>query len=184
MPSRQKLAPLAALAVAVVIVGLLVVLGGGGTKGESSSAFLLNKPAPTVRGDTFDGASFDLARRKGSWVVLNFFQSSCVPCKAEHPELVGFVEQQRSLGPAGAEFYTIVYDDDEQNVRDFFAEFGGEWPIIKDPNGEISVSFGVTKVPETWIVDPNGIIVRRYAGQVTSDGLARDLQQLRDASGL
>ena len=37
---------------------------------------------------------FDLARRKGSWVVLNFFNSTCAPCKAEHPELVEFTEQQ------------------------------------------------------------------------------------------
>jgi cytochrome c biogenesis protein CcmG/thiol:disulfide interchange protein DsbE len=181
---RPKLAPVVTLAVAAVMAGLLWVLASGGDDSTSASSFLIGRSAPAVVTETIDGEPFDLSRRKGSWVVLNFFQSSCAPCKAEHPELLTFVDQQRSL-PGGAEFYTIVFDERSlDDVRRFFAERGGDWPILLDEQGSISVSFGVPKVPETWIIDPNGVVMRRYAGMVAADQLAGDLQQLRDLSGL
>ena len=49
---------------------------------------LIGRPAPEATGTLDDGTSFDLSRRKGSWVVLNFFDPTCVPCIQEHPELV------------------------------------------------------------------------------------------------
>jgi cytochrome c biogenesis protein CcmG, thiol:disulfide interchange protein DsbE len=182
--SRRRVAPFAALAAAVALLGLVWVVAGDDDDTVVASSFLIGKPAPQVASELLDGDRFDLSRRKGSWVVINFFQSTCLPCKAEHPELVRFVDQQRVLGPQGAEFYTVVYEDSDPQVREFFDEFGGDWPIVRDADGAISVAFGVTKVPETWIIDPNGVVVRRYAGQVTAEGLALDLQRLRDASGL
>ena len=71
------------------VAALFVVLASGkAEKPDVTSSFLLGRPAPAVASTTLDGKPFDLSRRKGSWVVLNFFQSTCVPCKAEHPELV------------------------------------------------------------------------------------------------
>jgi cytochrome c biogenesis protein CcmG/thiol:disulfide interchange protein DsbE len=182
---RRRLAPWIALAVAGVLAALFVVLaaahGGGDT--ESSATPLMGKVAPAVSGVTLDGTPWDLGRRKGSWVVLNFFQSTCVPCKEEHPELVRFVEQQRRLGADGAELYTIVFSDDSvDSVRSFFAENGGDWPVVLDPRGSIGVEFQVNKVPETWIVSPEGIVVFRTISKVTADALSAQLQQFREAA--
>ena len=55
--------------------------------------------------------------------------------------------------------------------------------MVRDPDGSISVAFGVSQVPETWIIDPNGIIRQRIAGEITADGLAAMLQQFREARG-
>ena len=93
----MRLAPFIALAVAVVSAGLFVVLAGSKPSDETAETPLMGQPAPEAIGELADGAPFDLARRKGDWVVLNFFQSSCVPCQQEHPELV---EVRRR--PAGA----------------------------------------------------------------------------------
>ena len=64
---------------------------------ETADTPLLGRPAPDAVGELADGTDFDLARRKGSWVVVNFFDPECVPCVEEHPELVAFDEQERSL---------------------------------------------------------------------------------------
>ena len=179
----RRIAPLISLAVAALLAALFVVLANSkAEKPDVTSSFLLNKPAPAVVSTTLDGKTFDLSRRKGSWVVLNFFQSTCLPCKAEHPELVAFAAQQAGIAN-GAELYTIVKDDSDAAVSRWFAEHGGSWPIVKDDNGSIATDFGVAQVPETWIIDPSGIVARRYATTITADSLANELQLLRQAYG-
>ncbi len=66
-------------------------------------------------------------------------------------------------------------------MRTWFADNGGDWPIVDDPNGKIAVSLGVAQVPETWIVDPHGIIVQRIATQITADALSQTVQRWREA---
>lgn len=179
----KRLAPYIALVVAVVMALLFWVLAGskpGGT--ERTTSHLLGKAAPTVRSTTLDGQPFDLSRRKGSWVVINFFDSTCIPCRAEHPELIKFAEQQRSFGAEGAELYTFINRDNQAAVRRWFADNGGDWPVITDDDGHIGVTFGVAKVPETFIVDPAGTVVVYYGGAITADQLSAELQRMRDAS--
>jgi cytochrome c biogenesis protein CcmG/thiol:disulfide interchange protein DsbE len=181
---RRRIAPFIALAVALALAGLFVVLARA-KSGETDSAAtpLVGKPAPAAVGTTLDGQSWDLSRRKGSWVVLNFFQSTCVPCKEEHPELVRFAEQQRQLASDGAELYTIDFSDDSvSSVKSFFAENGGTWPVVLDPRGAIGVVFGVNKVPETWIVSPDGVVVFRTIAKITADGLSAQLDAFRKGS--
>jgi len=179
----RRLAPFISLAVAAVIAALFVVLANGkAEKPDVTSSFLIGRPAPAVASTTLDGKPFDLSRRKGSWVVLNFFQSTCLPCKAEHPELVAFAAQQKTILD-GAELYTVIKDDPDAAVAKWFDEHGGDWPIVKDDDGSIATAFGVAQVPETWIIDPSGVVVIRHATTVTADSLATELQQLRQAYG-
>jgi cytochrome c biogenesis protein CcmG/thiol:disulfide interchange protein DsbE len=107
----RRIAPYVVAVVAVLLAGLFVVLlTANPSSGETAASPLLGNPAPDVSGVYEDGGSFELSRRKGSWVVLNFFTHDCVPCIREHPELIEFVDQQRALGVDGAEFYSIVRD--------------------------------------------------------------------------
>lgn len=169
---RSRVAPFAALGIAVVLAVLFVVLAGAKRNDrESAQTALMDRPAPAAQGVLDDGTPFDLARRKGSWVVVNFFDSECAPCRAEHPELVGFAASQAANGPAGAELVTVVFGDDAEGVRTFFADNGGDWPIVFDDRGAIADAFGVTKVPETWIIDPDGFIRWRTIATVTTDQL-------------
>jgi cytochrome c biogenesis protein CcmG/thiol:disulfide interchange protein DsbE len=178
-----RLAPFIALGIAIALIGLVVLFVGADpdaprTDGRSP---LLGKPAPEAVGELDDGTPFDLSRRKGSWVVLNFFQSSCIPCIAEHPELVEFVDEQRGLGNQGVEFYSVVTGDTRKNVEEFFEREGGDWPVIYSEGDQITVAFGVAQVPETWVIDPQGVVQLRIQGEVTSGGLSVTLQQLREA---
>ena len=166
-----------------MLAGLFWVLAASDS-GPVDKAGILDSPqigraAPSVRGTTLDGEPFDLSRRKGSWVVLNFFWSGCLPCKAEHPQLVEFVDQQATFAD-GAEFYTIAQDiDSEADIRAFFEQRGGDWPVLKDENGSIFVSFGVSQVPETFIIDPSGVVRLRWAGEVDAITLSQLVQEQR-----
>jgi cytochrome c biogenesis protein CcmG/thiol:disulfide interchange protein DsbE len=182
---RRRRAPFIALAVTLVVGGLFAVLATSKSATSDPSGLidssLLGKAAPAVRSTTLDGGVFDLAQRKGSWVVLNFFNSTCAPCRAEHAELVNFVDQQAQLGADAAEFYTVLqYDDSVNDVKAFFLNHGGSWPIVRDDDGAVNVAFGVAKVPETWVIDPSGIVRLRWAGMVTAEQLATLVQQERD----
>lgn len=154
--------------VGLVLVAFFVVLAVSKPRGDAEvSSPLIGNPAPAVQSTLINGGDFDLARRKGSWVVLNFFNSTCVPCRNEHPELVKFAEQQASL-IGGAELFTVVNDDSDEAVTAFFDKNGGEWNKVRDPDGTIAVAFGVAKVPETWVIDPSGFVRMRVAGEVTA----------------
>jgi cytochrome c biogenesis protein CcmG, thiol:disulfide interchange protein DsbE len=177
----RRVAPFIALAVALVLAALFAILAGakGERDAETANTPLMFQPAPQIVGETLDGGSFDLGRRRGSWVVLNFFQSTCVPCVQEHPEVVAFADQQADLVD-GAELVTVIFNDAAEDVQAFFdANGGGDWPVLLDGTGA-PVDYSVTKVPETWVIDPDGRVQWRTISTITADGLSAVLQQLRD----
>jgi cytochrome c biogenesis protein CcmG/thiol:disulfide interchange protein DsbE len=180
-PRRRRIAPLIVGVVAVVMAGLFVVLAGADAdKSESADSPLIGRPAPEATGTLDDGTSFDLARRKGSWVVLNFFDPECIPCIQEHPELVQFSKDQESLGIEGAELYSVITRGEKEEIDAFFAEQGGDWPAIYSEFDEFPVAFGVAAVPETWIIDPSGVVQLRLISKVTAAQLNQILQQYRE----
>ena len=77
----------------------------------------------------------------------------------------------------------MVYDDSRENVEAFFAEEGGDWPVVYDDDGSIAVAFGVSKVPETWIIDPGGVVRFRTIQPISADFLGTTMQQLREQFG-
>ena len=184
MSERRRVAPWVALGVAVLIGAFVVVLAvAKGGVADSAATPLLGQPAPVVQTTTIDGQPFDLAARRGSWVVMNFFQTQCVPCVEEHPELVKFAAAQKA-SPDPAELVTVINYDTVDRVRQFFADKGGgDWPILQDPDGRIYVSLGVAKVPETWIIDPNGTIAARVVGATTAARLTQVLDKLKAGEG-
>ena len=105
-----------------------------------------------------------------------------MPCIAEHPELVAF-NTREALAANPAETYTVINDDNDESVRAFFAKNGGDWQKIRDSDGAISVAFGVAKVPETWVIDPNGYVRLRIAGMLTQGLLDDQLAQLKAQFG-
>lgn len=174
---NRRVTRVVATAVGAFFVFLIVVFAVSSNRktGETAATPLMLKPAPEIDTTTYDGDQFLLSRRRGSWVVLNFFNSTCIPCKREHPELVKFFETQRQMGAEGAEVYTVVNDDDEKSVRAFFDENGGGWPILHDENAEIAVDYGVAKVPETWIISPTGVVAQRFTGEITAEVLGASI---------
>lgn len=176
---NTRIARNVAIATGVVVLAFFILLVTAKPRGERGiSTPLLGNPAPAVSSPLIGGGTFELARRKGSWVVLNFFNSTCVPCRIEHPQLVTFQKKQSGLENM-AELITVVNDDSDDAVEEFFKKNGGDWPKVTDPDGAIAVAFGVAKVPETWVIDPSGFVRLRIAGEVTSDFLSEKLVELQ-----
>lgn len=157
----------AALGVGLVVAALVGVLA---TRPPAADVVapspIVGQPAPEVSGPGLDGARVRLSDLRGRWVVVNFFATWCVPCVREHPELVRFA--RRHAG-GGASVLAVVYDDEASAVAEFFRRRGGEWPVVDDPGAK--VDFGVRGVPESFVVDPAGVVRTRLVGGVTAAGL-------------
>ncbi len=125
--------------------------------------------APDFAGETLDGGSFDMAAQRGRWVVVNFFSTWCVQCVVEHPELVAFHDRYR--GDPDIRLVSVVFQDEAEVIARFFADRGGDWPVVITNTGQTAIDFGVTAVPETYLVDPLGRVVTKFTGGVTLAGL-------------
>ena len=140
---------------------------------------LVGRLAPSIVAPTIDGDMFDLDQQRGRFVVVNFFATTCVPCRLEHPELVDF---QQTYGPSGfANVVSISFDDSEANIREFFSEFGGGWPVIATDTGSLAVSFGVAAVPESIIVADTGEVIAKLVGGITKENLESVIGRFQQA---
>lgn len=165
-----------AVAIGICMVAFIGVLA---TRKPTEQRFgespLISKAVPVVSGPTIDGKSFDIDRHKGQWVLVNFFATWCVPCRMEHPELKKFSDQHKANGDAVV--VSVVYNDSPDAVRAFFAENGGDWPVVIGDTGPTALDFGVTGVPESYLVTPNGAVASRLIGGVTDPELEALLAQ-------
>jgi cytochrome c biogenesis protein CcmG, thiol:disulfide interchange protein DsbE len=166
-PPRRSVAVIA-LAVAIVCAVFFVVLVFAKGSSDTAKTELLDHAAPPIESPTVDGQAFDLSTRRGSWVVLNFFATWCTPCRSEHPELLHFAQTHQG---SGVELVSIADATDTKGaIDDFVSHNGGagDWPIVTDPSSEVRISYGVAKTPETWIVDPDGVVRARVITTVTA----------------
>lgn len=176
---RGRLGIWIAVPVLLVMLGFIVVLATSESGDREARSPLLGRQAPPISGETVDGGTFDLADHAGEFVVVNVFATWCTPCIREHPELVRFQERHARIGDAAV--VSVVFDDSADNVRDFFEEHGGDWPVLADPDGRIALSYAVSKVPESYLIGPDGTVVTKLVGGVTESGLERVLDQARAA---
>lgn len=135
---------------------------------------MIGKPAPSfVLKDVTTGETVSLASLRGTPVVVNFWATWCVPCFQEHPTLQSTA---RELGNR-VRFVGVVYDDDETKIRQFLAENGTAYPTLVDEGGKTAIAYGVYGVPETFFINPQGVIVDKYAGPLSPDALFAYLQK-------
>lgn len=160
------------------LIGLLATRDPAGTRLTESP--LLGRPAPTLAGDSvLDGEPFDLARESGRWVLVNFFATWCQPCIAEHDDLRTFEAAHAEAGDARV--VTVVFDDQPDDVARFFAERGGDWPVLPN-DGRATVDFGVTGVPESYLIGPDGIVRAKITGGIQADRLDDVLARAQDGT--
>ena len=170
-PSRRpvRVALFVVVPVGIVLALLIAVLGTRkAALDRTVTSPLLGKAAPAVQGTTLSGQAFDLGR-EDRWVIVNFFASWCVPCRLEHPELRAFEQEHAAKGDVS--LVSVAYSDQPADVRTFFRQNGGDWPVVIDADGRTALDYGVEKLPETYLVAPNGTIVYKIASGVTRVGL-------------
>jgi len=150
------------LLVAVGLVGLVFLSRLGGPAPVRS--VLVGKHAPGLQGTTLAGAPFDLTQFRGHVVLVNVWASWCKPCRREQPLLVSAYGQ---LAPRGLEIVGINVRDKPEAAKQFLAAYGSApWPSVRDPDGRRAVDWGTFALPETYLVDPSGRIVRKAVGEL------------------
>jgi cytochrome c biogenesis protein CcmG/thiol:disulfide interchange protein DsbE len=170
---RRRRGPWAAAGVAVTMAGLIFVLASTPTTLDRRAAsVLLGRQAPPLAGPSVTPAPFSsLSAPARRWVIVNFFATWCVPCQHEQSEFARFNQRHRNAGDV--EIVMVVFHDDVAQVQRFLRVGGGDWPAVADAGGAAALAYGVTGVPETFLVDRNGIVVTHIVGAVTADGLDR-----------
>lgn len=167
--ARARPVRIVAGVVGALLLGVIALLtfSRGGDAVQVSP--VVGELVPELRGRTLAGDAFDIDDYRDRWVVVNLFATWCVPCRIEHPELVAFDEEHAPHGDA--QLVSVVFGDDDETVRQFFAERGGTWPVLGEEYSSVVIDFGATGVPETFVVAPGGIVVAHTRGGVTRDGL-------------
>lgn len=120
------------------------------------------KPAPEISIISMDDQQVNLAGLRGKVVLLNFWATWCPPCREEIPSMM-----KLDSFMAGKPFQMLCVSVDEggkQAVQSFFKNSGFSLPAYMDPNGQAAKIYGITGVPETFIIDKNGIIVKKVIG--------------------
>lgn len=179
-PRGGRAAAFVVAPVAVVLVLLVAVLfTRRSAQDRASTTPLQDRPAPAILGSTLDGEAFDLDALRGRWVMVNFFASWCVPCQQEHPELTSFDRRHSQAGDV--QLISVVFGDDTDKVRQFFDRNGGDWPVVVGDVGRVALDYGVTAPPETFVIDPAGIVRARFAFPVTGLFLDQQLGSISEA---
>ena len=132
---------------------------------------LVGHPVPAVTLAQLDGGQpLPLGGLKGP-VLVNFYASWCLPCRQEAAVLMG-------LKAEGIPIIGIAYKDDPAKSRAFLAEVGNPYAqTLTDRDGRAGLEFGVTGVPETYLVGPDGVILDKISEPLsdkTADALTRE----------
>ena len=110
---------------------------------------------------------------KGRVTLVNFFASWCVPCRAEHPLLFTLSQDKR------IELDGIAYKNKMSDTDAYLAELGNPYArIAVDQPGRVAIDFGLTGVPETFLIDRDGVIRFHEAGPLTDDIIEKRLKPL------
>ena len=137
---------------------------------------LVGKPMPAFVGTTLDGGQFSSADLAGKPAIVNFWASYCIPsCVDEHPVLLDLAASHRG----DLRLVGVLVNDTPDGARGFLDRYGQvSWPTVLNADGGISIDYGVTGPPETFVVDATGIVVARHVGPLTADVLAEQLAAL------
>ncbi len=139
---------------AVHLAAALGLLASGCDRGEHPER--LGKTAPTFK--ISDGVqSLDLSQLRGRVVVLNLWASWCAPCVEELPSLLELQKQMPQLAVVG-----VSIDQDDDLYRRFLRQHHVNLVTVRDADGRINALYGTALIPETYIIDRNGNLRRKF----------------------
>ena len=100
---------------------------------------------------------------KGEIILVNFFATWCKPCRDEHVYIQRFSDEK------GLKIIGINYKDNNKKTIKWLEDLGNPYEnVLLDKNGKIAIDWGVYGIPETFIINSNGIIKYRHVGPITN----------------
>ena len=164
----------------LIVSGLIVsgLLAGFGTLApQALAAAPPPKLAPDLALKSADGSVVQLATYRGKVVIVDFWASWCVPCKASFPALDSLY---REYGPRGLEVLAVNLDERRGDADTFLGAHPHRLMVLFDPEGASPVAFGVKGMPSSFLVDKAGSVRfthMGYSGNV-DQSYRREIAQL------
>lgn len=141
---------------------------------------LLGKPAQGFELERLDApGKLTLHEFQGRIVLLNFWASWCDACREEASKLSRLARE--STGS-----YVVVgigIQDTVENLKEFAQKYGFQFPLARDPEGELAIAYGVTGIPETFLIDSKGIIRQRWRGPIAYETVKQRIEKLHEDQG-
>jgi cytochrome c biogenesis protein CcmG, thiol:disulfide interchange protein DsbE len=162
MRHRARWIALSAGAVVTVLAVVLATQVGTDPRADANKSHLLGENAPAFDLPTLDGGGVRSSELAGTVVIVNFWNSWCIPCHEEHSALVEFY--RRHAGDPGFAMIGIVRDDTESAIRDYVDDEGVPYIVALDPSARASLDFGTRGQPETYAISADGLIAGTQFG--------------------
>jgi cytochrome c biogenesis protein CcmG/thiol:disulfide interchange protein DsbE len=145
---------------APVLIGILTLLLTGCYRGTRPPHVGAAAPDFTVQDSD---RKVSLNELRGKVVVLNFWATYCPPCIAETPSLE---QLQKRLKDKGIVVLGVSWDADGDAYHKFLTDYKIDFPTVRDVDQQSSRLYGTLKIPETYIIDRNGIVRRKFVSAV------------------
>jgi DsbE subfamily thiol:disulfide oxidoreductase len=151
------------IVVGVVLVAALLGVVFGTKKHETRPAkALVGLDSPELSVGDPSGATVRLADLKGTVVFVNYWATWCPPCREEMPSIQNLYRRFRD--EKGFRMVTILYRDDYQKAMAYLKDNNYDFPVMLDIDGKSAAAYGVTGVPETYIIDRKGTLRQKMIG--------------------
>ncbi len=164
------------LKLAILVLGLAITLVAVAAPGappyeqriyrelQALDGQLVHKPLPPFQINTLTGEVIDLSKLKGKIIFLNVWASWCKPCRDELPSMVRLAQ---ALAPEhdAFEMIAVSWDNDPDELARFLSQIPqvpSNMTIGYDPDGELTKQLGTRLLPETYIIDGDGMIIARF----------------------
>ena len=122
------------------------------------------KNIPTFKAKDFYSNNYINSKKifkEDIFYIINIWASWCVPCRKEHPLLMELSKNDST------KLIGLNYKDNFNNAKKFIDKFGNPYSqILIDSDGTLSIEFGAYGVPETFIIDKNNKIIRKFIGPI------------------
>lgn len=182
----RSVAAILAVAAVLLVAGLLLlfglallrrqgsVSGGFGINAVGTAADLKARPAPDFLMESFGGDPIRLSELRGRIVVVNFWASWCPPCREEARILAAAAD---AYADRGVIFLGVNVWDADADARAFLARYDVRYPNAPDGGGRITIDYGVTGLPETFLITKEGTLAKKWIGPFTPIQLAQFIEE-------
>ena len=162
------------------LFGWAAVKSGGtpgslGINNDFGEVRIAQEPARAFSLELMDGSTLTLLDLRGKVVMINFWASWCPPCRQEAPDLV---EVYREYADQPVEFVGVDIWDRPEDALKYIDQYGVNYPNGVDDKGIIAIDYGVRGIPETFFINSQGVLVKKFVGPINAATLRVVLDEL------